>query len=109
MCVDMEGELEKKGQNPGLVGDSWKKRHFVYNKKTRELRYYMTLKGTVRLRAKGAIDPRQDLQGATNHRENRFDFLVENTGGAQGRNAISVCAADEDTRQRWLDAIGTED
>ena len=106
--MDMQGELLKKGQKRTAVGDSWKKRHFVYNKATRALRYFKGApdgqpKGEVMVRG---VDPRQDLQGAAKHKPHRFDFILADDTGK--RLVLAVSAADAAVRQQWLDAVGTQ-
>ena len=105
----MEGWLVKKGQR-AAVADSWKRRFFTFERRTRTLRYYEDEAARDRGEHKGevvvrGVNPCEHLQGASGHKPHRFDFSLVDDSGA--RPVLGVSASDPAERQRWIDAVGS--
>ena len=94
----MEGVLLKKG---GLFGDnSWKAWYFVLVGRT--LRFYAggNTEGMPKAEAfVVGINPREELQGAEDHKPHRFDVDFEDGG------VFCASAPSANMRQKWVDAI----
>lgn len=103
LTATMEGQLKKKGQKRGVLGDSWKDRYFVYDGTLGIVRFFES--GSTGGMPKGeatlvGIDPLDELQGRKDGKPHRFNFTLE--GGAE----VCLSAPSAAIRQQWLSEVG---
>jgi Ran GTPase-activating protein (RanGAP) involved in mRNA processing and transport len=103
--VLVEGQLRSKVLRDGVLGDTWRPRHFVFDTATRNLCLYEEGGGAGRRRLEvedevvAGVGSRDELQGARWHKAHRFDFVLESG------STICVSAPSAADRLRWIGAV----
>ena len=102
LTATMEGQLKKKGQKRGALGDSWKDRYFIYDGALGIARFFEG--GSTEGKPKGeatvtGINPLDELQGRKDGKPHRFNFALED--GTE----VCVSAPSAARRRQWIDVV----